>query len=422
MRGAIAIMVGICILAMIAFLGVVIDLGRMYTIKTELSNAADACALAAASELRGDADSLIRADNAADMTTQRNLADFQRTTVSFIQNSTVTFSDHLEPIANYKTRTAVVPADIPNMHYARCLLPRSGILPWFMQVMGFGTQAVASHAIASLYNSQTSCALPIALIQLPTGTCPDGSATDAYGFCIGQWYGGIRSAGGDDLSGNFNWVDFTPPNGGASELSDLLTGDGWCSTATGMQVGESGMNESVAKAWNTRFGIYPGNGCNGNGPTNIENTPPDSTGFAYTPTSCTQQFNAFSGTCTTSGGAASPNFETAEGNNTSYQGDAASGISGIEQGTCTSTSAQLAAEGASYRRVALMPIVPSNAWVGSQTATLLDYGCVLMLEPMGGPGSTTYVEYRGLASQPGNLCPVNGLSGGGGPLVPTLVR
>lgn len=412
MHGSVAIMVGLAIVVMIAFLGIVVDLGRLYTNKTELSNASDACALAAAGELKGDSDSLIRADNAAQTVSNRNLTDFQRNNVAFTLNNTVTFSQNLQ--GTYLTQGSVAANNITNMHYAQCTFTQGGLLPWFMQVMGFGAQTVAAHAIAGLSHSQSACALPVGLIQQSTTTCPDGTTPDAYGFCIGQWYGSVIS--NNTITGNFNWVDFTPPNGGSSELSALLTGNGWCNTTTGMQIGETGQATAIMKAWQTRFGIYQGSYSN-------TNAPPDLTGYAYTPATCTQKFNAYSGTCTDTNGNTVPNYLSAQSSNLAYQGDTTTGLNNVTNGTTVDTSAQLSTYGATNRRLALMPIVPTNAWVGSQTAPLLDYACVLMLEPLDGSTNPAYVEYRGLASLSTSPCNALGLPGGTtGPLVPTLVR
>ena len=46
-RGAVAIIVGLTIAVLVGFAGLALDGGRLYVNKTELQNAADACALAA---------------------------------------------------------------------------------------------------------------------------------------------------------------------------------------------------------------------------------------------------------------------------------------------------------------------------------------------------------------------------------------
>jgi len=54
-HGAIAIMAGLLIVVLIGFGGLAIDLGRLYIVKTELQNAADAAALGAAKDLNNTA-------------------------------------------------------------------------------------------------------------------------------------------------------------------------------------------------------------------------------------------------------------------------------------------------------------------------------------------------------------------------------
>ena len=65
-RGAVVILVGFVLVALIGFAGLVIDLGRLYVAKTELQNAADAAALAGAKLLDGTAagvDKAVRGTN-----------------------------------------------------------------------------------------------------------------------------------------------------------------------------------------------------------------------------------------------------------------------------------------------------------------------------------------------------------------------
>lgn len=414
-KGAVAIIVGLCIVVLVGFLGLVADLGRLFITKTELSNAADACALAAAAELKGDAESLNRAESAGITVGQRNNVNFQGDAVSVLVNSDVTFSETLT--GTYFTKNAVAAASIPNMKYAKCTLPQTGIMPWFMQVMGAGAQTVTAHAVAALSPSQTNCAIPVGLCSqtppyLPSTptTCPDGSVPDSHGFCVGKWYGSRFTAGGG-FTGSFNLIDYSPPSGGAVELSNLLTGSGQCDLTVSNPVGQTGMQQSIAKAWNTRFGLYQGSD-------NVGNAPPDFTGFAYTATSWSSQFNAYNGSSGTT-----PNFLASRIANTIYQGDVAAGLD-LTGNPTSATSAQLDSNGAD-RRLALMPIVNCAGWTGSQTVPIQKFACVLMLQPMEGPGEETFIEYRGQADVPGNPCATLGLPGAGGgigPKVPALAR
>ena len=56
-RGAILPMVGLTLVVVLGFAGLVIDIGGMFVAKTELQSALDSCSLSAAAELDGAADS-----------------------------------------------------------------------------------------------------------------------------------------------------------------------------------------------------------------------------------------------------------------------------------------------------------------------------------------------------------------------------
>lgn len=429
--GAVAIMVGLTIFVLIAFLGLTVDLGRLFITKTELSNAADACALAAAAELLGDADALNRAESAGITVGQRNKVGFQGSSVEILPNQDITFSDHLD--GTYLTRTAVAAGAIANMKYAKCTLPQTGILPYFMQVVGFGQQTVTSHAVATLAPGITNCGLPIAICENknPPATCPDGSAPDAMGLCKKEWICSKFTTGNSvgcsaGLTGSFNWIDYSPPAGGASELAEIITGAGQCDLNITNEVGQSGVDQSLSKAWNSRFGLYKGSD-------DVSTAPPDASGFAYTPTSWPSKYNAYDGT--SANGA--PNLEAARGSHLVYQKDGGTWPDGLNlTGYQHSTSAELAASG-SDRRVAVVPVVDcgtdtdgdgiidTGGWVSSQTVEIKKFACILMLHPMDSPGDPLYLEHQGLSDDPGNPCGTIGLPGGPGsvgPKVPTLVR
>jgi hypothetical protein len=216
-----------------------------------------------------------------------------------------------------------------------------------------------------------------------------------------------RFDAGGGLTGSYNWIDFSPPAGGQSELAALLTGSGACATAATNPVGEAGiMGNAAAKAWNSRFGLYQ----NGAGNPQLNTAPPDFTGFAYTDLSWPAQANAL------------PNFlATQRPANSSYQGNAATGLD-IGNAYNAATPAQLGSGGAS-RRLVVAPMVDCSGWVSSQTVPIVAYACVLMLHPIGSPSDIVRMEYVGQAGAVGSPCATNGLAGGSfGPLVPVLVQ
>ena len=92
-RGVVAIMVALSMAVLIGFVGLALDLGKLYVAKTELQNSADACALAAARELTGANTSQLVLAEAAGMTTgERHNVLFQDEQIAI---SSVTFSTSL---------------------------------------------------------------------------------------------------------------------------------------------------------------------------------------------------------------------------------------------------------------------------------------------------------------------------------------
>ncbi len=405
-RGAVAIIVGICIVVLVGMIGLVVDMGHLFVYKTELQNAADSCALAAAKELDGASDSILRAESAGITVGQQNKADLQGAAVTIAPDN-VKFSATLSPNSNYLSQASG--ANPATAQFAMCTLNRTGIVMWFMQVMGLGDQTVAAEAVATLSPSQTACAIPI-------GVCSQGSAP-TFGLVTGKWYSGKFSAGGGG-TGSYDWIDFTPPAGGASELKDLLAGVGQCNLPpVGTPVGEQGQVVGLTDAWNSRFGLYKNGGLY-----NATTAAPDFTGVAYTAatwphTNPATPENAYSGTPDSG---TTPNYLAAQAARSSYQSTDPAGVGTPPFRVSTvATHTQFGAN----RRIVVAPIVDCTALSSpTQQIPVLGYACVFMLNPISGP-TDVVLEARGLASSASSPCASFGLPGGTvGPLVPVLVQ
>jgi len=396
--GAVAPATALSAAVLLGLLGIVVDLGRLYVVKTELQNAADACALAASLELDGNANALTRAENAGIAVATRNLLHFQSEPV-VAAASDIRFSTVLSgPGGDNSVYLTQAGGAAANSTYVMCTLTRPGLAMTLSSIIGAGATSVAGRAVATVAPAQTACAIPL-------GVCQKGSPPN-YGFTPGEWMSGRFDAGGG-MTGSFNWIDFSPPAGGQSELAALLAGQGTCNTTVTTEIGESGiMGNAAARAWNSRFGLYQGGGGN----PQVTTAPPDFTGFAYTALSWPAQANAL------------PHFlNPSRVNNSSYQGNAATGLSISKAYSATSPSDH-ATYGAS-RRLTVAPVVDCAGWASSQTVPLQGYVCVLLLHPIGSPGDTVQMEYVGSASDPASPCSTSGLAGGTvGPLVPVLVQ
>jgi hypothetical protein len=418
-QGAVLILVGISLAVLVGFLGIVVDLGRLFVTKTELQSSMDACALAAAAELNPgvnppDMQSITRAVSAGITAGTRNKVGFQSAAAT-ITAADIYFSDRLSdnsPTFPFGYVQSAL-ADPATARYVLCARSEGGIATWFMQVLesflGLAStpNTVGAWATATLQPAQLSCAIPLGVCNLA------GTATDPFaGMTVGQWFGSKTPTPQPPGTGSFDWIDFSPDQGGgANELADLLTGSGQCNVpAAGTPVGQQGNIESLDKAWNTRFGLYKG-------ADNSMTATPDYTGYGYTPLSWTSMSNAFGGT---SGG--EPNFQAARGSYSLYQGTPG-------QGYQSTTSTDLASHGAD-RRLVTAPVVNCAAWAGTnpQSIPVLGYACMLMLHPMTHISDPMYseqvwLEYRGPSNDPTSPCNTSGMAGGtAGPLVPVLVH
>ncbi|MES2104108.1 MAG: pilus assembly protein TadG-related protein [Pseudomonadota bacterium] len=91
-RGAVAVMLAVCLIAMFAFMGLALDLSQTYDRKTELQNIADAAALAGAKELKGTAASIDSAVTKAKLFAVSNSYKFGSSTAP-LDDAAITFSD-----------------------------------------------------------------------------------------------------------------------------------------------------------------------------------------------------------------------------------------------------------------------------------------------------------------------------------------
>jgi Flp pilus assembly protein TadG len=394
-RGAVSIVVALSLAVLIGFVGLALDLGKLYVTKSELQNSADACALAAARDLTSGTPSLSVSEAAGLAAGNLNKALFQSVTT----HNVVTYSDSLS--GTFVIRSSVVSPS--SIKYVQCTVPQSNIANWFIQVLNVvpgvtipATASVSARAVASLGSAQTTCALPVFI-------CTPASSTPALSsYPLGTWLTSKVDASGNNTygGGNFGWADLTNGNG-ASSIASQLDGSGQCNLpVTGTSIGTTGNKPSLANDWNTRFGIY-GGGASG---------VTDFTGYAYTPKTWSAQANAYA------------DFLKNRASYATYQGDATTGLK-----TQGKTANQSVYKAGSDRRLVVAPMVDCSGFLtsGSHTAPVVSWACVLMLDPMqqGGNVDTVSLEYVGDSKT--GPCVTEGMPGsatGTGPAVPMLVQ
>jgi uncharacterized protein YozE (UPF0346 family) len=258
--------------------------------------------------------------------------------------------------------------------------------------------AVQAAAAASLQPSVAACILPVGLCMVP-----------GEPLVIGQWYTGKFEVPCE--RGVCNYLDIEGLTHGTAALREAIQGPGLCgvSIGSGAQQAAPGNRQTLAEAWNSRFGIYKQR----TGSPNPTDNQPDFTGYAFTAANWPARSDAFQA----AGGyldkkadyAAYDNSDGLNIKNPPYKDILTSSELGSPQ--------YLGQD----RRMVYFPIIDCP-WDGHQTQ-VRGSACVLLLTPMEDAHQTFVVEYRGEVGSTdcASFGPPGG-TGGMGPRVPTLVQ
>jgi len=409
-RGVVSIVVALSLAVLIGFVGLALDLGKLYVTKSELQNSADACALAAARDLTGAID--LKISEADGITAGHlNYALFQGSAVQMLTDSNVTYSTSLS--SSFQPRSSINAATAATIKYVQCTAGMAGIANWFIQVLNVlpgmnvaQTSAVSARAVATVGAAQTTCAIPVFMCKPGTEVSPP-NPTETY--TLGQWISSKQGSPPKYGPGSFGWASLTGDKS-AKSIRDQLTGNQCTLPVAGTLLGSPGNKFTDSGAWNTRFGLY-GGAYKAPAAGTTDGTP-DFTGFAYTPTSFPSQQNAYS------------DFVAKRAIFKPYQGDGPLPGSGLNTGGSAQQSNYY--NGAD-RRLALAPEVDCTQYLTNKQANVLDWVCVLMLDPMesGGGAGPVHLEFRGRSTDPGSPCATQGVPGdvnAVGPQVPVLVQ
>lgn len=405
-QGAVAITVALSLLFLLGFMGMALDIGRLFVIRTELQTAVDACALAAAGELDGKSDALTRAGAAGVRAGNLNAVNFQ--SPSWANRPQLT-----QASLQYLDRDAQPTLQPAQARYARCTHTHQSVGAWLMPALQafFGDIRMASagrvgaQAVAARRTSQTACPVPVAFHP------PSGAAAPSYGLTVGQW---VTLVGQKGLApgGQLGWANLDGSVNAAQTERQLL---GHCGVRVGDRLGTPGAQASVTDAWNLRFGIWKNN------PPSEAASLLDRTGYAYTAKNWPSQFGAYRGPTPAGAHSTAANYQVKSADHASCA-DLGTSVSTCESITglkLSGGSKSLVPPGPAYAsstRTVIVPVVNANAQV-------TDYLCMLMLQPMSSPMVDLQFEFIGNAALADSPCITSGLPGGNlGPLVATLVR
>ena len=410
-KGAVIILVAMSLLGLLGFMGTAMDFGHLFVVKTELQTAADSCALAAAQELDGASDALVRATRAGKTAGNLNKVNFQGASAGLVDGDVI-FSDALNGTYSH-TFTPVA-----NAKYAKCTSNKGSMMPWMIQALTAvsgntafaANQGVIALGVATRTSAQSACAIPVQIRPKTGGTAPN------YGYTPGEWIPSLYNETGPGPPsaigpGQFGWANLDGSTNATATTAELLS-NGFCDLNVGDNIGTSGAKFSASTAWNSRFGLYR----NGAGNPAITNAAPDTTGYSYTSVNWPSQRNAVGDFLARRADFRSYGdlIDTVNNGNTITGLNVSNAYNPGNMGTHAAGPRALATFGAG-RRLVLAPIVAST--------TLTDWACVLMLHPIDRPTTTIYLEFVGNARAISSPCASAGMAGGtNGPLVPALVQ
>jgi Flp pilus assembly protein TadG len=432
-RGAVLVTFALLLLFFLGFMGIALDLGHLFVIRTELQTSMDACALAGAQELNGQTDARTRAINAGIAAGNANNVDLQSASwngTTKVSAADITFLD--------KDRNPTSNDGLAR--YMKCAHTQDGTLTPLLSMIGSYASSsqkkasgfgVGAAALATTAPAQSACLLPLALVKDTTRISP----SRPFGYDKGDWVPLLLDQASTS-GGQIGWANLTGNNSGASDLTAQL--QGYCGSRVDDNItnananGAAGTKASLVEEWNGRFGIYKA----ADGYTSIA---PDYTGYGYTSTDWKKK-NASGNTCcafdSANDGAGNKGFLLRRQSFDTCGGGSQSTIKACEgiMGMTISNNLKVVATGGSTgqlrqygtnRRIAVVPVVAGA--LTSSTTKISDFACMFLLQPIPSPSSTNqvFLEYIGKASDVGSPCTAGGLPGAStsaGPLVPVLVR
>lgn len=254
-RAAVAPTIGLSLFALIGVGGIAFDYARLAAMDSELQNAADQAALAAASQLDGDSGARTRATGAAqnlieNYTRMSNDGDGTGITVP-----TITF------YSDSGTAPGTVATSDTDAHFVKVTVGAREAFYALTPVVGaFSSGNVDASAYAGV--GSAVCKVPPVMMCNPDegisgSDFPDTDPTSS-GYDVGK---GIRlvagGSGGSWAPGNFGYLE-TGIGSGANALEEALGANvppGECLDADSVTT-KPGLNTSVTDAINTRFDIF----------------------------------------------------------------------------------------------------------------------------------------------------------------------
>ena len=256
--GAVAATVGLSLFALIAFGGIAFDYARLASLDSELQDAADQSALAAASQLDQTSGAILRATAAANslLTNRTLMANDSNASGTAITVPTVVFYANK---TDAEADTNRVTSDTTAKFVRVAVATRQAVYALTPVVAAFRSGNVGAEAVAGL--GSATCKTPPVMICNPSETGTNTSFDASLYAGKGLELISVGNGSGAWVPGNFGYLDTGGGGSGANGLKEDLgwtTPPGDCAGGTGVDT-KPGASTSVTDAIDTRFDIYDSN-------------------------------------------------------------------------------------------------------------------------------------------------------------------
>ncbi|MBK5265589.1 MAG: hypothetical protein JJE34_10225, partial [Alphaproteobacteria bacterium] len=255
-RAAVAPTVGLSLFALIGVGGIAFDYARLASMDSELQNAADQAALAAASQLDGKDGACIRAISAARTLIGNDTRFSNDSNGSAVTIAPDTGCDASGSVRFYETKNKATPATSnATANFVEVTVDARKAFYALTPVVGaFSSDDIAATAYAGI--GSAICKVPPVMICNPAE--PVGNTDPDYDFDANALSGvGLKLITGNATApGNFGFLE-TGFGSGAANLARALgynTPPGECMPTDGVDT-KPGLNAAVMDAVNTRFDL-----------------------------------------------------------------------------------------------------------------------------------------------------------------------
>ncbi|HEX8178353.1 MAG TPA: pilus assembly protein TadG-related protein [Pyrinomonadaceae bacterium] len=240
-RGSVLAVSAFGMLSFLLATGMCVDISHFYLVKTELQNAADAAALAAASALNSKDGGIVRAADLAQ--TAMNNAEFNKQAVT-IPRANVVFARNLD--GPYVNETSAK-ADALNIRFVKVTVPQTAVRTTFAAPVLGATRNITADAVAGMSVPLNNVCdyIPVTAID-----------ADTVYFQAGNLYT-IRRAPGTGVSPGDYQILAIDGAGGSDDRIGLGQGVRNCVGAGSYVKTKPGVTSGdVRQGLNTRFGDY----------------------------------------------------------------------------------------------------------------------------------------------------------------------